>query len=366
MFYQKELTAIKRANRYRTRDIFSKECIDLASNDYLGLGSKKKLLKKTFKKIQKNSFSPKASMLVNGYNKIHKEFEDNLKRVNKFEDAVLVGSGFLANISLIETLVRRDDILFIDEEYHASGVLATNLAQGKIVWFNHNNPNDLIEKIELHKNRTQKIDRILIAIEGIYSMSADIAKKEIFEIAIKYNALLIVDEAHSSGVIGKNLSGIFDYYNLEILPSYIKMGTLGKAYGSYGAYILGSKEIIDFLLNRAKPIIYSTAPSIFDIAFANESLLHIEKNSKKISKKILKYQKAISKELNQNIDSLIIPIEVNSNQKALDIKNRLLQQNISVGAIRPPTVKKPIIRLIAKLDIDLKLIIKTINFIKSN
>ena len=262
--YEKELETIKKSHRFRNRVVYDKNLLDLASNDYLGLAQNKKLFEKAYKRVLKNHyFSPKASMLVNGYSEIHEKFENLLCKTNGFEKGVIVGSGFLANISMIEALVRKGDTLFIDEDYHASGILASKLLEKKqVITFSHNNEKDLEEKILACSSKGRKI----IAIEGVYSMSGNLAKKEIFEIARNFNTLLIVDEAHSSGVIGDNLLGIFDYYNIKIEKNHIKMGTLGKAYGSYGAYILASKDIIEFLQNRAKPIIYSTAPSLFDTA----------------------------------------------------------------------------------------------------
>ena len=119
-------------------------------------------------------------------------------------------------------------------------------------------------------------------------MGGDLAPLEIFKIADEKKAILIVDEAHSFGVIGDNLLGIFDYYKIKPNKYHVKMGTLWKAYGSYGAYILASKQIIDFLTNRAKPIIYSTAPSLFDTALANESLNFIIENKIILKEKIRK------------------------------------------------------------------------------
>ena len=143
MFYDKELNAIKKVNRFRERVVYNSDLIDLASNDYLGLGSNKELLYQSFKYIKNSSHAPKSSMLINGYSDIHRRFEKNLSKSNNFEDAIVVGSGFLANISLIESLVRKDDVLFIDEDYHASGILATKLTTGKVVTFNHNDFKDL-------------------------------------------------------------------------------------------------------------------------------------------------------------------------------------------------------------------------------
>jgi 8-amino-7-oxononanoate synthase len=356
MYYAKELKAIKRANIYRHIESYEKE-VDFASNDYLGLASRKKSLKRALKLVNKyNTFAPKASLLVNGYHPIHKKFEKKIANANGFSKAIVVGSGFLANIALIEALVRRDDELFIDKEYHASGVLATKLIVGKLSWFKHNCVNDL-EKLLKQSSAKRKI----IAIEGAYSMSGDIAKKEIFKLANKYNALIIVDEAHSSGTIGDNLLGIFDYYNLEIKPNYIKMGTLGKAYGSYGAYILCSKEIKEFLVNRAKPIIYSTAPSVIDTALALVNLEYILKNSKKLKKKLEKRVQLVKDTLGIKCNSLIVPITQSSNKITKQKQKELLSLGYLVGAIRQPTVDEPIVRLILRLGTkkrDLKTVLK--------
>jgi len=227
--YEKELISINRANRLRNRTIFEENLVDLASNDYLGLSAKKTIFKKTYKRVLKNHyFSPKASMLVNGYSKIHKKFEQKLCLVNGFENAIVVRSGFLANISMIEALLRKDDRLFIDQEYHASGILA-------------------------------------------------------------------------------------------------------------------SKTIINFLQNRAKPIIYSNALSLFDTALVYENLKYIQKNKEKLT--IIKSYLGISSK------SLIIPILVNDNKKVLQMQKSLKEKGFLVGAIRQSTVKSAIIRLIAKIDI---------------
>lgn len=350
--YSKELSSIKKSNRFRTRDIFDDNLIDLASNDYLGLSANKSIFQNTYEKVLKEKYhSPKASMLVNGYSKIHQEFEDRLCSVNGFESAITVGSGFLANLSLIEALCRKNDTLFIDEDYHASGILATKLLKSEqVIVFKHNDFNDLETKL----NENKRKGRNIIAIEGVYSMGGDLAPIEIFNIANKTNSLLVVDEAHSSGVIGKNLLGIFDLYQIKPSSNHIKMGTLGKAYGSYGAYILASKEIIDFLTNRAKPIIYSTAPSLFDTALGLESLNFIQDNKVELRKRIEENLKIIDDILDIKAQSLIIPIIFNDNKKVKDIQNSLKENGFIVGAIRQPTVKEAIIRLIAKIDVSSK------------
>jgi len=362
-YYEKELNIIEKSNRLRKRRLFDKNLIDLASNDYLGLGTKHKLLTKTYNKLKKEkSFSPKSSMLVNGYSKIHHKFEKKLCKLNHFESGIVVGSGFLANVSLIECLIRKKDILFIDEEYHASGMLASKLVQGEVVVFKHNDTEDLKDKISQMSTLT---NRIIIAIEGVYSMGGDIAPKEFNNIAKDNNAILLVDEAHSSGVIGKNLLGWFDYHGIKPKENHIKMGTLGKAYGSYGAYILASKNIITFLENRAKPIIYSTAPSLFDIALAYINLKYLQKKKKKIKQKIQLNQDLVKKYLDIDVNSLIVPIEIGDNKKVIEIQESLIKKGYLVGAIRQPTVKKAIIRMIIKLDIKKKDLEEVLRYLKA-
>jgi 8-amino-7-oxononanoate synthase len=358
--YQKELKAIKKSNRFRVRKVWNDDVVDLASNDYLGLANNKKLLKKAYNMVKKHHYnSPKASMLVNGYSKIHQKFEKKVAKLNNFEECIVVGSGFLANISMFEALCRKGDTIFVDKYYHASGILATKLIDN-VIYFKHNDTKDLEEKLSLNKQK----GRVLIAVEGIYSMHGDLVDKEIFNIADRYNAILIVDEAHSSGVVGKHLLGVFDLYNIIPKQNHIKMGTLGKAYGSYGAYILASSDIVSFLENRAKPIIYSTAPSLFDIALAYYSIKYIQKNRDFLYKKIEKIKQMIYKYLDIKIDGLILPIEIGDNQKVIDIQNRVLAKNFLIGAIRQPTVESAILRVIMKLDISKKDKKEILKFIK--
>lgn len=296
-------------------------------------------------------------MLVNGYSKLHQKLEMRLAKLNGFESCILVGSGFLANIALIESLVRKGDKIFIDEEYHASGLLASKLVQG-VEFFKHNDEVDLENKIRvflgnssltqsLHDSQTPTKDsRIIIAIEGIYSMSGDIAKKAFAQIALKYNAILIVDEAHSSGTLGQNLLGYFDFHHIKIMPNFIKLGTFSKAYGSYGAYICCSKHIYAYLQTRAKPIIYSTALSAFDSALALVNLNLIHKNHTRFHAKIQKIQKIIQKNLKIKVDSQIFSIQFQNQNEMLKTFRHLKKRGFLVGAIRKPSVKIPQLRII--------------------
>jgi 8-amino-7-oxononanoate synthase len=344
----KEIAALKRSGRYRERHLFDEKLIDLASNDYLGLAHNARLLDEAIAILSGySSHAAKASMLVNGYHRVHAEFEAALCRANGFEAGVVLGSGFNANIALIETLVRKGDELFIDDKYHASGVLAAKLVEGKVTFFSHNDPDDLESKL-----KRSSAGRRIIAVEGIYSMDGDLLKREIISIADAHEALLIVDEAHSSGVIGPNLMGVLDHYGISPKENHIKMGTLGKAYGSFGAYILASKHIVDFLINRAKPIIYATAPSLFDTLLGHRALHHIEKNSRSLHAGIEKRRMIVKESFDVEMPGLILPVPVGDNRRVMHIQQLLLDEGILVGAIRQPTVERAIIRLIARLGVE--------------
>ena len=344
-FYEKELAALKRSGRYRERRIFSDAVIDLASNDYLGLAHNRELLGETVRELEVlPSHAAKASMLVNGYTKVHQDFEVALCKANGFASGVILGSGFNANIAMIETLVSKGDALFMDEKYHASGILASKLIDGTLDYFSHNCVSELEALL-----KASRAKRKIIAVEGIYSMDGDLVPREIIELADTYNALLILDEAHSSGVIGKNLMGVLDYYDISVKPNHIKMGTLGKAYGSYGAYVLASEHIIDFLINRAKPIIYATAPSLFDTLLAHKSLRYIQAHCAELRDEIMMRQSIVKEVLHVEIKGLIVPLQINDNTKVMAIQKTLLEEGLLVGAIRQPTVPSAIIRFIARL-----------------
>ncbi|DAB28062.1 MAG: 8-amino-7-oxononanoate synthase [Sulfurimonas sp. RIFOXYD12_FULL_33_39] len=345
MYYENELAALKKSKRYRSREVYKDNILDFASNDYLGLAHNKELHEATCKTLSAMPLhSSKASLLVNGYHQIHKDFEEALCEANGFEEGIILGSGFNANIALIESLVRRGDELFMDEKYHASGVLAARLNNMKVEFFSHNN---MAELEDLLKSSDAK--RKIVAVEGIYSMDGDLVDGAVFEICDRYDAILIVDEAHSSGVIGNKLMGVFDYYNIDIKPNYIKMGTLGKAYGSFGAFILSSSHIAEYLINRAKPIIYATSLSLYDTLLAHNSLKYILKNREVLKREIELRQQIVYEELGIKIEGLIAPIVIGDNVKVIEIRDELKNLGYAVGGIREPTVDKAIIRLIARL-----------------
>jgi 8-amino-7-oxononanoate synthase len=181
---------------------------------------------------------------------------------------------------------------------------------------------------------------VFVAVEGIYSMGGDLVKKEILDyLSVKKKVITIIDEAHSVGVVGDNLMGVVDLYKIPTVNT-IKLGTLGKALGSYGAYILASKEIISFLENRAKGVIYTTALSNFDTMYAYFALKNIKQNLDYYKQEIQKRKEIFG------VESLIWIKEC---EDVLSKQKELHQKGFLVGAIRPPTVKTPLIRAVLRI-----------------
>lgn len=342
--YKKELLALEKAGRLRKRTLFSSSLYDFASNDYLGLGTKKKLQRHAFHLLQSyNVTAPKASQLVNGYHPLHALFEEEIAQRYGYQRGIVLGSGFLANLALFEALIRKNDTLIVDEEYHASGMLATKLSQGEVRFFRHNDPEDLRQEL------LQAKGRVFVAVEGVYSMSGTIVHPDLIPLCHEFGAYVILDEAHSSGVLGKSLKGIQEYYSYQENTFIIKMGTLGKAYGAYGAYILACDPILSFLENRAKPLIYSTAPSLYETALSLISGRYIDKNSVKLSQKLTKRLLIANEFLETPVNTPIIAYPMPNNQTLLIRHEQLQKANFLVGAIRPPTVRHPQLRIITHL-----------------
>jgi len=361
MPYSNELEALRRAGRFRERRLYDPDLVDFASNDYLGLAENRVQLYRAVHRLEEfPSQGPKASMLVNGYHPIHQLFEHRIAELNGFETGMVVGSGYLANLGLIEALVRRRDHLFVDEEYHASGMMATRLIADRVTVFRHNDVEELRRLL-----RASRAERKIVAVEGVYSMGGDLAAREIFDVVEEEGAFLIVDEAHSSGVLGEHLLGIFEHYGIVPQPWHIKMGTLGKAYGSYGAYILAERSLISYLENRAKPVIYSTAPSVIDTALALENLELIRSEAPKLRKQIVKRERTVREIIGIEMNALILPLPVPSDSDALRLQKLLMEEGYLVGAIRRPTVSHPILRIIPRLGTPKKALKKMLRQLES-
>lgn len=315
--HSNEINAINEPKRYTQEVINDENLIDLTSYDYLGITSKQQLYRRAMARV--NMFDNDASKSLLGfigYHQIHKDFEDFLCRQNAFEKAVVVGHDFYLNLSLIETLIKKDDILIFDEKYYESGIVIPKLVDAEVLLFKHN---DAKELENILKKSTFK--RAVVVVAGIYSINGNLLNKEIFNVVDKYeNTLLIVDESHSAGVLGEKLTGVFDFYNIEVKSNYIKMGTLSNTYGSKGAYILASKSMIEYLQNNITTPFYETAPSLIDTELAHQAMLYILKNREKLRNKIKERQDLIKEFFNIEIHGLIFTYAMNNSVDGLSMQ----------------------------------------------
>jgi len=343
----KKLQEIKQKNRYRTRPILNENVINFSSNDYLSLKDNPITKQKLINNIDKLSLGSGASVLVSGYHLIQKELEKFISEFKQTEDCIVVGSGYMANVGLIQAISDEEDIIFSDELNHASIIDGIRISKAKKIIYKHCDVEDLEEKLKKYHTKGKKI----IITDGVFSMEGDIAPLDkIIEISKKYDAVVIVDDAHATGVIGEEGRGSLNYFNLMPDSNVVQMGTLSKAVGSYGAFICGSRILIDYLVNTIRSVIFTTGLSPIQNFISLENFKILAKEDFR-RKEVLEKSKYLANSLkNKGIDvkffgTPIISLIVGEEEKALKLRDKLLEKGFFVQAIRPPTVPKGTSRL---------------------
>ena len=343
---EKELEEIREINRYRERVIVEKNVIDFSSNDYLGLKDNEITKKALCKKIKELSLGSGASALVSGYHPVQKELEETLSAFKETESCIVVGSGYLANTGLIQALTTDKDIIFSDQYNHASIIDGIRLSKAKKVIYRHNDINDLEDKLKKH--RPERVSFIIT--DGVFSMEGDIAPlKDIVFLAKKYGSVVIVDDAHATGILGEGKGTLF-HYGIKPDENIIQVGTLSKAVGSYGAFVCGTQTVIDFLVNRMRTGIFSTALSPIQnfISLSNLRILIEDSYRRVYVLEKAKYTAEKLKEAGLNINfhgTPILSLIVGDDKEAVELRDRLLEKGIFIQAIRPPTVPEGTSRL---------------------
>jgi 8-amino-7-oxononanoate synthase len=345
----RELRRVDSAQGPRIK-IGGKTFLNFSANDYLGLASHPALKEAAVRAVEKFGVGAGASRLVCGSLAPFHELEAALADFKKTEATLTFSTGYATAIGTICALLGKDDIIIVDKLVHACIVDAARLSGAKLRVFVHNDLNDL-EKI-LKWVRSQIANRrsqILVVTESIFSMDGDTAPLgEMIALKNKYGAWLMVDEAHATGIIGKNGRGLASELGgggeIEI-----QMGTLGKALGASGGYIAGSRTLIDFLINRARSFIFSTAPAPAAAAAATAAIQLAQAAEGQSRRKRL-WQLAgrlNSKLKNKKIKfvSAIIPILIGDEKKAAEAAASLREKNIFVPAIRYPSVARSAARL---------------------
>lgn len=327
------------------------EWLNLASNDYLDLARHPRL--KTAAAVAAEQFGAgaTASRLVTGTLPLHEELERALAQHKGYPAALLFGSGYMTNAGVIPALVGRHDAVFADRLIHASMIDAVRLSGANLYRFEHNQP-DSLETL-LRKPRS---GRQLILTEAVFSMDGDLAPlKEIATLAAEHEAMLMVDEAHASGVFGPAGAGCVVAEGLTGAV-HCCMGTLSKALGGYGGFVAGSGRLRDWLINRARSFIYTTAPPPAVVATAREALRLLDEFPH-LGAQLVANARLFREQLqSQGLDTLtsasqIVPILIGDNERALRIAARLREEHIIVGVMRPPTVPPGTTRLRCSLSL---------------
>ena len=317
--------------------------VNFASNDYLGLSQNKKIQQAIIQGIREFGAGAGASHLVSGHFSCHDEVERKLAKLLGFEKSLFFSSGYMANMAVIGGLIKRGDAVFCDKLNHASLNDAAVLSRAKVYRFNHLDLSSLERQIK----RSEEKNKWIIS-DGVFSMDGDIADIDgLLGLCHKYNAYLFIDDAHGYGVLGNNGQGIFEQNNQKMwskkdLSRVIYMITLGKSVGVSGAMVSAKKNIVDLLVQKSKPYIYTTAsiPALAKGVSASLDLIfHGQMLRKKLKRNIELFRYSI-KNKGLLLDSItaIQPLMIGNANKALRIAEALKKSGLYVPAIRPPTV----------------------------
>lgn len=330
--------------------------VNLSSNNYLGLAGYPAIIEASVEAARTAGASGAASPLISGHMSAHEELARELASFKRKDAALVFGSGFLANLGLITALAGEADAVFSDALNHASIVDGCRLSRARVHIYPHGNLNRLEDALKQASSARRK----LIVTDGVFSMDGDLAPlPEICDLARKYDAMLVVDDAHGTGVIGEGGRGSAAYFGVEEGVS-ASMGTLGKALASYGAFACADSEVIDYLVNKARPYIYSTSlpPAV---AAASCAALRVaegaegERRRENLANLCARFRAGLRHigirvgDPPQGAEIPIFPIIIKDTEKTLALAEYLMEAGVYLLAIRPPTVPEGTSRLRATL-----------------
>jgi len=318
-----------------------REVLLLCSNDYMGLADHPALKEAAIRAVERYGTGSGASRLVSGNMEPHLELEARIASFKGTEAALLFNSGYAANTGIIPAIAGRGDVIFSDRLNHASIVDGALLSRARLVRYPHND----IAALRRVMAETETTGRRLIVSDGLFSMDGDLARlSELVALKREFDALLMVDDAHGTGVLGDRGQGSGELSQvMEEID--IHMGTFGKALGSFGAYAAASREIVEYLVNRARSFIFSTAlpPAVPAASIAALDLVDSKEGGvlrKRLAENVALFRSALrSSGFNtMGSESQIIPLFVGEAGPTMEFSRLLLAEGIFVQGIRPPTV----------------------------
>jgi len=352
-FLSDELDRMKREGLYgniRTLEgpqgavvkIGGKEYLNLCSNNYLGFANDGLVREKVKEMVDRYGVGPGAVRTIAGTMDIHLELEKKLAAFKGAEAAIVFQSGFCANLAVLPTLTGDGDLIFSDSLNHASIIDASRLSKAKVIRYEHSDMKDLRKKFEENSGNPGK--KLLIT-DGVFSMDGDLARlPEIVEIAGEFNCLVAVDDAHGEGVLGRGGRGIVDHFHLHGKVD-IEIGTMSKAFGVMGGMVAGSSVIVDFLRQKARTNLFSSALTVPDVAANMAALQMMEADDARL-KKLWEngdYLKAALKSAGFNTgksETPITPVIIGDAGAAKDFSAKLFENGVFATAIVFPTVPK--------------------------
>lgn len=323
-----------------------KDCVLFCTNNYLGLADHSKVLERSQRALLRYGASAQASRLVSGHFPIHLQLEEITANFKGAEACLAFPSGYMANLAAVCGLVGEEDAVFCDRLNHASLIDACRASKAKLFIYEHLD----LEDLEKQLKKASKHRRRLIVTDALFSMDGDLVPlKKLMDLAHSLDALVMVDDAHGTGVLGPTGQGITHHFPLKHYPAAI-VGTYSKALGSVGGFVCGPKIFIEYLLNKARTFIYTTGlpPAACGASLgAFEVLISEPERVEKLwdnAKKIRDGLRALGHDIPRGAGP-IMPVIVGENDEAVKMSAKLLEEGILVVAIRPPTVPKGTARL---------------------
>lgn len=350
---ESELQGLREAglyNRIRTLNspqgawlvVDGKRVLNFCSNNYLGLANHPRLVQAAQKAVEQYGVGPAAVRSIAGTMDLHIELERRLAAFKGVEAAITFQSGFAANLATVPALIGKDDAIFSDELNHASIIDGCRLSGGKIIRYAHCDPADL-ERV-LSENR-DNFPRAIVITDGVFSMDGDIAPLDkIYAVTQKYNAILMVDDAHGEGVLGKGGRGIVDHYGLHGKVD-VEIGTLSKAFGVVGGIVAGSPIVVEWLRQRGRPFLFSSAMTVPDVAACLAAVDVLEESTALVDRlwENARYFKAEMKKLGFDTGlsmTPITPVMLGEAPLAQQFSRELFEAGVFGMAIGFPTVPR--------------------------
>ncbi len=336
------------------RRLVSPRGIDLSSNDYLGLANDERLKNAMIEGVRRKGVGSTGSRLLRGERDCFREVESQFAEWKNTDRALYFNSGYQANIGVLQTFLEKTDVVFSDEFNHASLIDGIRLSRAKKVIYTHLDAGNLAKLLHETKCEGQKF----LVTESLFSMDGDIAPLENYaDLCRDTNTNLIVDEAHAVGVYGAKGSGLIEEFSIEN-SVFLSINTAGKALGVSGAFLTGSDAAIEYLIQKARSFIFSTA-NVPAVANALKVAIEIAESETERREKLLGLSKYLRDKLNENgvsvpsDNSQIIPVLIGESEKAVKIAENLQAKGFDVRAIRPPTVPENTARLRVSVNLHL-------------